>query len=59
MRAVLLQLVFCIAGAQSFREQKTQTKLVDLVLLAWYRANTVGHGCKYNLDSEDLQDEQA
>src|SRR5215510_3796769 len=23
MRAVLLQLVFCIAGAQSFREQKT------------------------------------
>jgi hypothetical protein len=59
MRAVLLQLVFCIAGAQSFREQKTLTKLVDLVLLAWYGANIVGHGCNYSLDSEDLQDEQA
>src|SRR6185295_5008490 len=52
MRAVLLQLVFCIAGAQSFRwTEELLTTLVDWVLRAWYGANIVGHEGKYRPDS--------
>src|SRR6185503_19532572 len=51
MRAVLLQLVFCIAGAQSFREQKTSNESCGLVLRAWYGANIVEHDGNYSLHS--------